>query len=144
VQILFTSAKNDKYRNGQVTILPANNTTLCPVRLTKIYFNAMGLRPGIDGQDTKHLHCRLPKLAGRWMAAEGGPASISKGREELKELLREAGRQGRGITDKSFKMLGITRMMEAGGMPSQAAQHGWWRSKSMPLRYKHNLGGVQP
>jgi hypothetical protein len=99
VQILFTAAKNDQYHNGQVTILPA---TLCPVRLTKIHFNAMGLRPGIDGQDTKHLHCRLRKLAGRWTAAEGGPASLLKGREELKELLREVGRQGRGITDKSF------------------------------------------
>jgi hypothetical protein len=87
---------------------------LCPVRLTKIYFEAMSFKPGADSQDTKHLHCKLHKLAGRRTAAEGGPASQSKGCEELKVLLSEAGRQGCGITDKSYKMMGVTRGRQTG------------------------------
>jgi hypothetical protein len=43
----------------------------------------MGLKPGADGQDTNHLHCKLCKLTGRWTAKEAGLASLSKGREAL-------------------------------------------------------------
>ena len=64
--------------------------------------------------------------------------SITKAREGLRDLLRETGQAGRGITDKSFKMLGVTRMMEAGATADEAAIHGRWKTASMPLRYKHN------
>jgi hypothetical protein len=57
-------------------------------------------------------------------------------REELKELLREVGRQGRGITDKSFKMLGVTKRMEAGGFTGTDSAAS---EVEVPLRYKHNL-----
>ena len=43
-----------------------------------------------------------------------------------------------GITDKSFKMLGVTSMMAAGLSAEEVALHGRWKSAEMPLRYKHN------
>jgi hypothetical protein len=43
-----------------------------------------------------------------------------------------------GITDKSFKMLGVMEALRAGMTLEQVAQHGWWRTTEMPLHYKHN------
>ena len=42
------------------------------------------------------------------------------------------------MSDKSFKMLGVTGMMEAGMTAEEVSIHGQWRSKDMPMRYKHN------
>ena len=47
-------------------------------------------------------------------------------------------REQKGVTDKSFKMLGVMKMMEAGMTAEEVAIHGRWSSKDMPMRYKHN------
>ncbi len=65
-------------------------------------------------------------------------ASIGKAREELKKLLEDMGVNSSGVTDKSFKMLGMTNTLEAGTPAEEVALHGRWRSTEMPLRYKHN------
>ena len=44
----------------------------------------------------------------------------------------------KGITDKNFKMLGVTSMMAAGLSAEEVALHGRWKSAEMSLRYKHN------
>ncbi len=44
----------------------------------------------------------------------------------------------KGVTDKSFKMLGVTSMLEKGAQFEEVALHGRWRSIDMPLRHKHN------
>jgi hypothetical protein len=48
------------------------------------------------------------------------------------------GVDGQGVTDKSFKMLGVTKTVEASAAAEEVALHGRWRSLDMPLRYKHN------
>ena len=136
--VTFPTAKNDQMHNGQTTILKANGTDMCPVRITHKFCQIVGLKIGSDHKDSRHLHCRIRKQAGGWAAVAGGPASASKAREELAKLLRSSGMCDKGITDKSFKMLGVTRMMEAGASADETALHGRWRTPSMPLRYKHN------
>jgi hypothetical protein len=49
------------------------------------------------------------------------------------------GEESRGVTDKSFKMMGVTGTLESGSSAEVVALHGRWRSMDMPLRYKHNL-----
>ena len=120
------------------TLLKANDSVICPVRLTTEYYKQLGLRMGYAAGDERHLCCRIRKSKGVWKAATGAPASLSKAREELKALLQQTGLGDKGITDKSFKMLGVTNMMAAGATAEEVALRGRWRSTAMLLRHKHN------
>ena len=92
-----------------------NGTELCPVAMTHRYFRLLGLRLGEQNGDRRHLFCRIRKAGGSWAACSGQPASASKARENLKQLLDKSGIPSKGVSDKSFKMLGVTGMMEARG-----------------------------
>ena len=138
LQITFPQAKNDQMHQGQVTVLSENDTQLCPVKLAKEYSRQLGMKLGAAAADGKHLCCRIRKNAARWSAEAGLPVSLSKARDELKKLLQASGLGDKGITDKSFKMLGVTSMMAAGISAEEVALHGRWKTPDMPLRYKHN------
>jgi hypothetical protein len=144
VEFIFPSSKNDQLHEGQVTVVTANSTELCPVKITELYFSRFGYRWdfgyrwGQEGGDERFLHARIRKTGGRHVIDGQTAASLSKAREELKRLLRDMGEESRGVTDESFKMLGVTGTLEAGTSAEEVALHGRWRSTDMPLRYKHN------
>jgi hypothetical protein len=138
VEFTFASSKNDQMHQGQTTVVTANGTSLCPVRLTELYFRRFGLRWGKEGADERYLHARIRKIGGTHVMDGRVAASTGKAREELKKLLEEMGVNSEGVTDKSFKMLGVTNTLEAGAPAEEVALHGRWRSTEMPLRYKHN------
>jgi hypothetical protein len=140
IEITFPSSKNDQMHQGQVTALAANGTELCPVRMTVLYFGRFGLQFGPENGDSTYLHFRIRKMQGQWQADGRVPASSSKAREELHDLLRDMDMDIAGVTDKSFKMLGVTSMIENGVQSEEVALHGRWRSIDMQLRYKHNSG----
>jgi len=48
------------------------------------------------------------------------------------------GQDSAGITDKSYKMLGVTCARAAGMTLEEIAQHSRWHTTEMPLRYQHN------
>jgi hypothetical protein len=140
MEVTFPSSKNDQLHQGQVTALAANGTELCPVRMTALYFGRFGLRFGQESGDQTYLHFRIRKENGTWKADGRVPASVPKAREELQKVLSDMGMNKIGVTDKSFKMLGVTSMLERGAQSEEVALHGRWRSVDMPLRYKHNSG----
>ncbi len=140
MEITFPSSKNDQMHQGQVTALAANGTELCPVRMTALYFGRFGLQLGPENGDSTYLHFRIRKMQGQWQADGRVPASSSKARKELHDLLRDMDMDIAGVTDKSFKMLGVTSMIENGVQSEEVALHGRWKSIDMPLRYKHNSG----
>ena len=138
VEFTFPSSKNDQMHRGQVTLVTANDTELCPVKITELYFQRFGLRWGEAGGDNRFLHARIRKEAGRHNIDGRTAASSSKAREELKKLLGDMGEESQGVTDKRLKMMGVTGTLEAGTSAEEVALHGRWRSLDMPLRYKHN------
>jgi hypothetical protein len=96
------------------------------------------LKFGQENEDRTYLHFRIRKEGGQWTADGRCPASASKAREELQRLLGSMDIDKKGVTDKSFKMLGVTSMLEKGAQFEEVALHGRWRSIDMPLRHKHN------
>ena len=44
------------------------------------------------------------------------------------------------MTDKSFKMLGVTRTLETEVTLDEVMNHGRWKTLTMPLHYKVNSG----
>ncbi len=107
--VTFPSSKNDQYHNGQSTLLKRNGSNLCPVKIVKIYFK-IGSQEG----DTSYLHCVIRKRAGSRYADSRQAASQATSREEMTATLLDMGFHPVGITDKSFKMLGVTEALRAG------------------------------
>jgi hypothetical protein len=114
MEVTFPSSKNDQLHQGQVTVLAANGMELCPVRMTALYFGRFGLRFGQESGDLTYLHFKIRKENGTWTADGRVPASVSKAREELQTVLSDMSMKKIGVTDKSFKMLGVTSMLEKG------------------------------
>ena len=141
--ITFPKAKNDQLHEGRTTMLAANQGDTCPVRLVKLYYKRFGLKFGEAASDTSYLHCRIRKHGGRHYADKKHQASMSLAAEELKGILAEMGEESGGVSDKSFKMLGVTRTLEAGASAEQVSLHGRWITMNMPLRYKHNSMGFK-
>jgi hypothetical protein len=44
---------------GQVTIVTANDSELCPVKITELYFQRFGYCWGQEGGDERYLHAEL-------------------------------------------------------------------------------------
>ncbi len=138
IEICFPAAKNDQMHEGQTTMLAANGTEFCPVKVTEMYFRRLGLKFHGEGPDSRYVFCKIRKVGQTRQPTGTKPASSSVARANLQEMLREMGVRGKGVTDKSFKMLGVTKMLEAGATTGETALHGRWRTPDMPLRYKHN------
>ncbi len=138
LEVKFPKSKADQYHRGNVTVLAANESGMCPVKIVRIYFRRFGLRFGQEQGDQTPLHFRIRRVGGLCYADKKYLASESLAREELQALLRDMGVETEKVTDKSFKMLGVTETLQAGVPVQEVALHGRWRTAEMPLRYKHN------
>ncbi len=108
-----------------MTLVTANDSELCPVKIMELYFHRFGDRWGQEGGDERYLHARIRKEAGRHRIDGWTAASSSKAREELKRLLGDMGEESRGVTDKSFKMMGVTGTLESGSSAEEVARRGY-------------------
>ncbi len=138
MEVVFLSSKNDQMHEGQKTMMAGNETDFCPAKFSDMYFRRFGFKMGAESGDTSFLHPRIRKRGGAHVADGRVVASGTRAREELQHLLRDMEVDGQGVTDKSFKMLGVTKTLEAGAAAEEVALHGRWRSLDMPHRYKHN------
>ena len=138
LMVTFPKAKNDQLHQGKCTLLKANDGPVCPVRAMKLMFKRFEYKFGKEGGDESYLHCRIRRSGGRRVADGKFQASMSLAREELQAIMAAIGRDGSTVTDKSFKMLGVTRTLEGGAKVEDVSLHGGWATLTMPLTYKHN------
>ena len=138
MRIMFRSAKNDQMHNGSENFLMANEV-LDPVKLLRVYFNWCGFSFGEQNGDESFLNPVILKGKGNtWRANGKKRASYSQSTAMLRRLVAELGHSAVKVTDKSFKMLGVTRTLEDGVTLDEVMNHGRWRTLSIPLHYKVN------
>ena len=80
----------------------------------------------------------VKKRDGTWKADGRKPVSYGQATGKLRELVKKLGYSAEKVTDKSFKMLGVTRTLEEGVTLDEVMNHGRWKTLSMPLHYKVN------
>ena len=137
ILITFPKAKNDQFHEGRSTILKANGSNFCPVRIIQAYFTRFGLSYGPEAGDNTPLFCMMRRNGGTHYAQQRvGSSSLAM--EDFHRLQRKVGQNTKGVTFKSVKMVGVTKMREAGATWQEVAQQGRWKSKSMPLRFQFN------
>jgi len=137
IMVTFPKTKTDQLHNSERTLLQARVGALCPVKVLVTYLHRLGIRIGAGAGDQTYLHARIRKVAGRGYVPEA-QGSMSLAREGLEKILVEMGLGKKAATDKTFKMLTVTEMLEAGVPVEVVALHGRWRTQDIVLRYKHN------
>ena len=138
IQINFRSAKNDQFHNGRMTCLVSNGTEVDPVYIVRTYFRWCGFKFRLKNGDNSLLNCVMRRTKTGWIADGRRGVSYSTATKNVRTMVTSVGEIPEGITDKSFKMKGVTRMLHAGVSTEDVAQQGHWETTYMPLYYKHN------
>jgi hypothetical protein len=124
VRFTFPSLKNDHMHQGQVTLVTADNSELCLVKITELYIQWSGYGWGQEGGDPYVPACQDQERGSRHNIDGRTAANSSKTRKELKKLLEDKGEKSQEVKDKSFKMMGVTGTLEAGTSAEEVALHG--------------------
>jgi len=138
ITVTFPFAKNDQFHNGQKSCIVNNNSAVDPVEIVRLYFSLCGFKFGVKNGDVSLLNCVIRRTKRDWTADGRKAVSYATGTKNLREMLAGIGIQNTSLTDKSFKMLGVTRTLEKGTALEDVMQQGRWRTATMPLHYKVN------
>ena len=141
--ITFPSAKNDQLHQGRSSYLVASDSPFCPVRLTHLYFRCFHLSFGLQSNDKTFLNFQLRRHqstgGARIVPIPSRSLSASQATADLRKLYAAAGiTQPARLSDKSFKMAGVTAAFAAGASAEDVMHAGRWESPDMPLHYRHN------
>jgi hypothetical protein len=138
IQITFRSAKNDQFHNGQSTYIVENDSIVNPVAIVRTYFRLCGFKFGVKNGDLSFVNCVMRRSKTGWHADGRKSISYSTGTRNIRSMLMAVGISADKASDKSFKMLGVTRTLEAGTSLEVVRCQGRWKTLSMPLHYKVN------
>jgi len=138
IRINFPKAKNDQYHNGRTTCLVENDSLVNPVKIVRAFFKLCNFKFGKANGDSSMLNCVIRRTKTGWFADGRRSVSYSTSTKNVQSMVSKVGVDPTGISDKSFKMLGVTRMLDSGAPLDDVAQHGRWLTTTMPLHYKHN------
>jgi hypothetical protein len=114
IEITFPSAKNDQYHNGRTTCVVANDTDVNPVEIIRTYFKLCGFKFGRANGNKSFLNCVMRRSKAGWFADGRRSISYATSIKNVQDMVSSVGVDATGITDKSFKMLGVTRTVNKG------------------------------
>jgi hypothetical protein len=138
IKISFRSAKNDQMHKGSESFI-VENIELNPVQLLRTYFDLCGFKFGLVNGDKSFVNPIIFKgKSGTWRINGKKPVSYGQSTGKLRDLLISMGYEASKVTDKSFKMLGVTKTLETEVTLDEVMNHGRWRTLSIPLHYKVN------
>lgn len=132
IKVNFPRAKNDQWHKGNSSFV----VDPLAVRLIKFSFECLGYTMG--GTDKSFLNCVLVKKKRGHKVCGTRAISYTHATKRLRFMLQEMGLPTEKVTDKSFKMLGVTSMLEGGATLEEVMHQGRWRTPTMPLQYKVN------
>lgn len=138
IQINFPSAKNDQMHKGKTTCLVMNDTEINPVAILRMYFRLCKFKFGAANGDTSLLNCVIRRNKKGWYADGRRGISYSAATKNLRAMMSSIGVNVDRLTDKSVKMLGVTKSLDSGMNTDEVMHQGRWKTASMPLHYKIN------
>jgi hypothetical protein len=83
------------------------------VEFIRYAFAQLGFVPG-DRENKSYLNCVVKNVYGVQEVVGGRKISYSHATAQLRKAVRDIGREAEGITDKSFKMQGVTAILDSG------------------------------
>ena len=135
IHVIFERRKNDQFGDNSRSVIPERpDAPACPVRIIRAYFQRFNLQFGGTG---KMINFRLRKEAGRHIPLYKTSLSQSNATKFTRELLVKHGYNGAKFTEKSFKVQGVTALMDAGESAENVMVFGGWKRSTTPLHYRN-------
>lgn len=136
IEIIFQKSKNDQYFNGTNSLLSRyENSTLCPVFLTNLYFAKFNLHFASDlTVKPSFINFYLTK---KGSAITNRSLSQCNATKSTKNLLTKHNLPCNKFTEKSMKIAGVTALLDSGEPLENVAIAGRWRTNSTPLHYRN-------
>jgi hypothetical protein len=135
IKITFRTRKNDQMGDNSEHVVPERtDCAVCPAKLIRQYFWRFGLKFQGSGLP---VNFRLQKVAGRFQRAPGH-LSRSNATKYSRQLLHKHGYNSATFTEKSFKVGGVTGLLNTGEPLENVQVLGGWRSLQTPLYYRNN------
>ena len=135
IQVIFERRKNDQFGDNSRSVIPERpGQQGCPVSLIRTYFTRFGLK--FDGTG-RSVNFRLQKDGGRHVPLWKTSLSQSNATKLTRELLTKHGYEGSKFTEKSFKVQGVTELMNSGEPAENVMVFGGWKRTTTPLHYRH-------
>ena len=135
VQIIFERRKNDQLGDNSRNVIAERAGELaCPVKLIRMYFNRFNLQ--FEGSG-KHVNFRIQKDGGRQIPLWNTSLSQSNATKCTRLLLAKHGFESDKFTEKSFKVQGVTELMNAWESAENVMVFGGWKRPTTPLHYRH-------
>ena len=137
IEIVFKKSKNDQYYKGSNSILTVNeNSSICPVFLTKLYFKKFGLNFFQAGFERNYVNFRIVnKNSSRRIPKT--KLSNSNATKNTKKLLNSYNVNAQKFTEKSMKIAGVTALLDSGESLENVAIAGRWKSSLTPMHYRN-------
>ena len=136
IEIIFKNSKNDQYFKGTNSILTSyDNSVLCPVKLTKLYFKKFGLNfASATSRNSSYVNFYLTKQGS---AIKSKSLSQSNATKWTKLLFSKYNMSNVNFTEKSMKIAGVTALLDSGEPLDNVAIAGRWRTSSTPMHYRN-------
>ena len=134
VTIYFSKAKNDQYYAGSTCTLKilGKEHKFCPKAVIDKYFKIMGFsRTGVE-----YLNCKIGIRKKKQVARAKESVSYTTALDDDKELAIAFGIDGK-ISEKSFKVSGVSEAFNRGISLEDAMWHGRWVGLGTPAIYCH-------
>jgi hypothetical protein len=124
IVITFPSAKNYQYHNGRTTCVVSNDSDINPVEIVRTYCKLCGFKFRQANGDKSFLNCVMRRRKSGWFADGRRGISYATSTKNVQGMVSSLGLDATGITDKSFKMLGVARTINNGAALDEVALHG--------------------
>ena len=135
VKIIFERSKNDQFGDNSRSVIPVcDDSDSCPAKIIRAYFHRFGLQ--FNGS-SKYVNFRLKKDAGRHIPLYTTSLSQSNATKCTRELLVKHGFDGSRFTEKSFKVQGVTQLLDSGEPLENVMVFGRWMRTTILLHYRN-------
>ena len=137
IEIVLKKSKNYQYYKGSNLILTVNeNSSICPVFLTKLYFMKFGLN--FSKLDLKETMLTIETLIknSSWRIQKT-KLSNSNETKNTKKLLNSYNVNAQKFTEKSMKIAGVTALLDSGESLENVAIAGCWKLSLTSMHYRN-------
>jgi hypothetical protein len=107
------------------------------VSFIRYALNKLGFRLR-DNENKDFLNCVIKKVKKEQVVVGHRKVGYSHVTFLLRKILTEVGIEAKGVTDKTFKMQGVTIIIDSRVPLEDVMHHGRWRTLSRQLHYRVN------
>ena len=136
LEIFFKRSKNDQYYNGSLSVIVAQDKSTCPVKLIRLYFRRFNLIFSSELSTGTYLNFRLRTSGGPAVAIPNSRLSLTTATEKMRRTLAKVTSDAAKFTEKSFKVAGVTSLLDSGESLQNVMIAGRWRGLLTPQHYR--------